>query len=43
MPSGGMLVVVSAADAADVRRGALALGLRDGIWDNGTITRESPR
>jgi hypothetical protein len=37
MPAGGMLVVVAAEDAASVRAGARALGLREGIWDNGTI------
>lgn len=43
MPAGGMLVVVSAADAASVRASAGALGLREGIWDNGTVTREPTR
>jgi len=43
MPSGGMLVVVSAEDAAGVRAGADALGLREGAWDNGTVTPESTR
>jgi hypothetical protein len=43
MPSGGMLVVVSADDAAGVRAGAGALGLSEGIWDNGTVTRETSR
>jgi hypothetical protein len=43
MPSGGMLVVVSAGDAAGVRAGAGVLGLSEGIWDNGTATGETSR
>jgi len=43
MPAGGMIVVVSAEDAATVRAGAEALGLREGLWDNGTATGETPR
>jgi hypothetical protein len=43
MPAGGMIVVVLAEDASTVRSGADALGLREGVWDNGTITRERPR
>jgi hypothetical protein len=42
MPAGGMLVVVSAQDAAALRAGAGALGLREGVWDNGTATGETP-
>jgi hypothetical protein len=38
MPAGGMFAVVFAQDAAVVRTGAAALGLREGIWDNGTVT-----
>jgi hypothetical protein len=41
MPAGGVLVVVSAQDAYAVRAGARALGLVEGIWDNGTVTRET--
>jgi hypothetical protein len=41
MPAGGMLVVVSAEDAPAVRAGARAAGLREGIWDNGTIAAEA--
>lgn len=41
MPEGGMLAVVSAEDAGSVRSRAQELGLREGIWDNGTIARES--
>ena len=43
MPEGGMIAVVSAADTALVRSGAGALGLLEGVWDNGTVTRETPR
>jgi hypothetical protein len=43
MPAGGMLVVACAADAATVRAGAGALGLAEGIWDNGTVTSGTPR
>jgi hypothetical protein len=42
MPAGGMIVVALAQDAAAVRAGAGALGLREGIWDNGTVTSETP-
>lgn len=38
MPAGGMLVVVDMQDAPAVRTGAAALGLVEGIWDNGTVT-----
>jgi hypothetical protein len=41
-PAGGMLVVVSAQDAAGVRAGADAVGLVEAIWDNGTVTGETP-
>ncbi len=40
MPAGGMIVVVSAQDAAALRAGADALGLREGLWDNGTAIPE---
>lgn len=43
MPAGGMIVVAAAQDAAAVRTGANALDLREGIWDNGTVTVEPPR
>jgi hypothetical protein len=42
MPAGGMLVVVCADDATAVRAGATAMGLAEGIWDNGTVTGETP-
>lgn len=38
MPAGGMIVIVDAADAPAVRAGAGALGLAEGVWDNGTVT-----
>jgi len=38
MPAGGMLAIVDAADASAVRSGASALGLAEGLWDNGTVT-----
>lgn len=43
MPAGGMIVVVSAEDAASVRAGAGELGLEERIWDNGTVTGETSR
>jgi hypothetical protein len=43
MPAGGMFVVAHAADAATVRAGAGALGLAEGIWDNGTVTSGTAR
>jgi hypothetical protein len=43
MPAGGMLAVVLADDGPAVRAGAAALGLREGIWDNGSVTAEKPR
>ncbi len=42
-PAGGMIVIASAEDAATVRSGAAALGLSEGIWDNGTVTQETLR
>jgi hypothetical protein len=41
MPAGGVIAVVFAEDAATVRAGADALGLSEGIWDNGTVTQAS--
>jgi hypothetical protein len=43
MPAGGMIAVAFAEDAAAVRGGGGALGLIEGIWDNGTVTRETLR
>lgn len=42
MPSGGLFVVTFAADAAAVRTDGAALGLTERIWDNGTVTSETP-
>jgi hypothetical protein len=42
MPAGGLLVVTHEQDVTAVRACASALGLREGIWDNGTV-RERPR
>jgi hypothetical protein len=36
-PAGGVVVVLAAGDAARVRTGAEQLGLREGVWDNGTV------
>lgn len=43
MPAGGMIVVTAAEDAPALRTGTKALGLREGIWDNGTVTVEPSR
>jgi hypothetical protein len=43
MPAGGVLVVAFAEDAPAVRSGAGALGLVEGVWDNGTVAREPSR
>ncbi|HEY2536614.1 MAG TPA: hypothetical protein VGI24_06495 [Solirubrobacteraceae bacterium] len=40
-PAGGVLVVVDTRDAPAVRDGAGALGLVEGIWDNGTVTPDA--
>lgn len=42
MPAGGMFVVAAANDADAVRSGAAAIGLDEGIWDNGTVAGETP-
>jgi hypothetical protein len=41
MPAGGLIVIASAEDAPTVRSGAGAVGLSEGVWDNGTVTRET--
>jgi hypothetical protein len=41
-PAGGVIAVVSADDAPQVRAGAAALGLHEGIWDNGTVGPGAP-
>jgi len=43
MPPGGLIVIPFAEEAAAVRAGAAALGLSEGLWDNGTISRETQR
>ena len=43
MPAGGVIATVAAEDAQALRSGARAAGLREGIWDNGTITPEMLR
>jgi len=43
MPAGGMIVIAAAADATHVRAGAEELGLREGTWDNGTVTQATLR
>jgi len=40
-PAGGVLAVVHARDAPAVRAGAAALGLNEGVWDNGTVTPDA--
>jgi hypothetical protein len=42
MPAGGMIVVASGKDAPALRSRADALGLVEGIWDNGSATPEMP-
>jgi hypothetical protein len=37
---GGALAVVASEDAAAVRAGASRLGLREGVWDNGSLPAE---
>jgi hypothetical protein len=41
MPAGGVLVIVDVEDAPAVRAGTDALGLVEGIWDNGTATSDA--
>jgi hypothetical protein len=43
MPAGGVIVVVFTEDAPSVRAGANALGLTEGVWDNGTVTQAPAR
>jgi hypothetical protein len=42
-PAGGVVVALATDDAARVRASARELGLREGVWDNGTATAETPR
>jgi hypothetical protein len=41
MPAGGMLVVAGATDLTAIRAGVIALGLRESLWENGTVA-EAP-
>ncbi len=41
IPAGGVVAVLATDDATRVRAGASELGLREGIWDNGTVTAEA--
>jgi hypothetical protein len=41
MPAGGVLAIVAAQDAPAVRAGTGALGLVEGVWDNGTVTPDA--
>ena len=41
MPAGGVIVAAFAEDAPAVRAAAAALGLREGVWDNGTVGSEA--
>jgi hypothetical protein len=43
MPAGGVIAVVCSEDAHAVRAGAQAIGLVEGLWDNGTATPATPR
>jgi hypothetical protein len=43
MPAGGMIVIAFAKDAATIRAGARALGLAEGLWDNGTVTQTTSK
>ena len=40
-PAGGIIVVVASAEAARLRATAEALGLREELWDNGTVLAEA--
>jgi hypothetical protein len=41
-PAGGVIVVVASEEAPLLRAGAQALGLHEGLWDNGTVAGEAP-
>ncbi len=41
MAPGGMIAVVAHEEAEALRDGAQRLGLREGVWDNGTVTAET--
>jgi hypothetical protein len=40
-PAGGVLVLADVCDAPALRAGAVALGLVEGIWDNGTVAPDA--
>jgi hypothetical protein len=42
-PAGGVIAVVGSEDAQAVRAGAQAIGLVEGLWDNGTAMQATPR
>ncbi len=42
MPAGGMIAIVAAEDASELRAGAAALGLEERAWDNGTVVKRAP-
>jgi hypothetical protein len=41
MPAGGVIVVAATEEAPAVRSAAAAIGLREGVWDNGTPAAEA--
>ncbi|HVR05569.1 MAG TPA: hypothetical protein VMS02_05965, partial [Solirubrobacteraceae bacterium] len=41
MPAGGVIAVVAAAEAEALRAGTAALGLQEGLWDNGSVEAAS--
>jgi Family of unknown function (DUF6885) len=43
MPAGGMIAIAFAEDAPALRAGAGAIGLLEGVWDNGTVAPEMLR
>jgi hypothetical protein len=40
-PAGGVIAVVAAEEAEQLRRDAASLGLHQGLWDNGTVEGET--
>lgn len=40
LPDGGVIAVTDAAGARDIRGAAETLGLRQGLWDNGTVEHD---
>jgi hypothetical protein len=43
MAPGGALAIVAEQDAAGVREECERAGLREGVWDNGSVTAERLR